>query len=367
MNFFYDHQTFSLQNYGGISRYFSELICGINASTAHTAYLSVRYTDNVYAHELGLVSKSFLPDVDFPKRMPIVYRINKLFSTCDLLTRSCDVVHATYYDPYFLRFTSRKPTVVTFLDMTHERLGAQFKELAADRSITARKREVAKRATQIIAISESTKQDIVNLFGVDPDKIKVVYLGNSLKSVDPSDTTIPNVSSPYILYVGNRGYYKNFTLFLTAVVPILRSNGLRLVCAGGGEFTKKEIELINYLGVTAFVEQLPINDQSLRKLYTKATLFAFPSLYEGFGIPVLEAFSCNCPCVLSNQSSLPEVAGGAAVYFDPTDIDSIRTSITRVIDDKVLRMALIELGRQQVTKFSWQRTVEETVILYESL
>lgn len=369
MNILYDHQAFSLQEFGGISRYFSELIQGVNQYTAHNAFLSTRYTNNVYAHDLHLVHRRFFPDSNFPKKMPVLYRINKAFSTYDLATKPYDLVHATYYDPYFLRYSSRRPTTVTFFDMIHERFGNQFAELSADRVITARKREVAKRASHIIAISESTKADIIDLFDTDPNKISVVYLGSSFKANTNPIHKTPRINTvkPYLLFVGHRGYYKNFIRFLTAIEPLLQGRGINVVCAGGGAFSKDEEDHISTLRLTDYISQQPINDQILRKLYSDALLFVFPSLYEGFGIPVLEAFSCDCPCAVSNCSSLPEVGGDAVLYFNPTDVDSIRESIQRLVDSQELRVTLIEKGREQLTKFSWQSTVRETIHIYERL
>ncbi|MEZ0609312.1 glycosyltransferase family 4 protein [Fibrella sp. WM1] len=368
MTIFFDHQTFSLQEFGGISRYFSELINGINQRTQHSAYLSAHYTNNAYAHDLQLARRWFFPNTALPKKIPLLYRLNKALSTYDLLTQSYDLIHATYYDPYFLQFARQRPTVVTFLDMIHERFSDQFAELSADRVITSRKREVAKRASHIVAISESTKADIVDLFGTDPAKISVIYLGSSFEvSTTPLSLKTTNTTAPYLLFVGHRGYYKNFDPFLDAVAPLLKQNGLRVVCAGGGNFSKTELAHIHALGLAGLVTQQPINDQLLRQLYSDAVAFVFPSLYEGFGIPVLEAFSCDCPCLISDQSSLPEVGGDAVLYFNPNDADSIRAGVNQLLSDSTLRLKLIEKGRQRVAGFSWQRTVVETTALYEKL
>lgn len=279
-----------------------------------------------------------------------------------------DLIHATYYDPYMLRFKKNQPIVVTFFDMIHERFGHRFAELFVDRDLPARKYEMAKKATHIIAISEKTKLDIIDQFGTDPNKISVVYLGNSLKTTAlPSDPAI-NAASPYMLYVGHRGLYKNFIPFLRSIAPVLHQYGLKLICAGGGKFSASERQQIQALNLTAAVSHCAItNDQLLQTLYSGAILFTFPSLYEGFGIPVLEAFACNCPCVISNQGSLPEVAGDAAVYVNPYDADSMQAGIRQVLDSQLLRRRLAERGQHQLTKFSWQSTVSKTVSIYKQL
>lgn len=367
MNILYDHQIFSLQTYGGISRYFSELIHGINSNTIHTAQLSLAYTNNVYAHDLLVSNRSFLRNRNFPKKMPLLYNINKISSSFDLLTKSHDLVHATYYDPYILPLLKGRPFVITFLDMIHEKFGSQFtRELAYDGTITKHKRLVANRADCIIAISESTKRDIVNLLDIDPSKISVVYLGNSLL-LPPPELVNAEVELPYLLFVGNRSMYKNFTGLLKAIHPILKKHKIKLVCAGGGVFTKGEKEFIKTLNVAEFVSQQSFNDKTLPLLYQNALAFIFPTLYEGFGIPVLEAFACDCPCIISEVSSLPEIAGEAALYIEPTIPESIAYAVEKIIGNSALRETLIQKGREQLAKFSWQRTIDDTVNLYQSI
>jgi glycosyltransferase involved in cell wall biosynthesis len=142
---------------------------------------------------------------------------------------------------------------------------------------------------------------------------------------------------------------------------------LKLLCAGGDSFTKEERALIHSFGADALVEQRPINDKTLQLLYRQAIAFIFPTLYEGFGIPVLEAFACACPCIVSNLSSLPEVAGDAALYIDPVSPDSITNAVEQLLHSSQLRQTLIEKGRDQLSHFSWQRTVGETLKLYQAI
>lgn len=367
MDIVYDHQIFSLQTYGGISRYFSELIHGINNNTPHTAHLSLSYTNNIYAHDLAVSNRSFLRNRNFPRKMSLLYNINKLSSSFDLITKSYDLVHTTYYDPYVLSLLRGRPFVITFLDMIHEKFGSQFtRELAYDGTITKQKRLVANRADCIIAISESTKRDIVDLLDIDPNKISVIYLGNSLVSLPP-DFVNAEAKLPYLLFVGNRSMYKNFTGLLKAIHPLLKQHKIKLLCAGGGTFTKEEREFIQSLNAVKFVSQQSFNDKTLPLLYQNALAFIFPTLYEGFGIPILEAFACDCPCIVSDVSSLPEVAGEAALYIDPTMPDSMTHAIEKLISNSTLRETLIQKGREQLTKFSWQRTITETVDLYQSI
>ena len=366
MDIFFDHQTFSLLSYGGIPRYYSEIIAGINNTPQNSAYLPLLVSNNVHLDKMGLNVRSFFPKTKIPKKLQIIYYLNQCYTLNKLHQKKFDVFHATYYDPYFLSHLKGRPFVITFLDMIHEKFGKQFSELAYDGVITEQKRLLANRADKIIAISESTKRDLVDLLDINPSKIDVIYLGSSftpekiIQSAQLDD-------KPYLLFVGNRSMYKNFKGLATAIHPLLKRYEMRLVCAGGGAFTKVEKDFIHSLKSDASIVQAPIDDKALSILYQNAFAFIFPSLYEGFGIPVLEAFACGCPCIVSNVSSLPEVAGNAALYIDPTVSDSITHAVERLINDSTLREILIHKGKEQLTKFSWQRTVDETISMYQTI
>ncbi|GAB3505994.1 hypothetical protein GCM10027341_38450 [Spirosoma knui] len=361
----FDHQTFSLQNYGGISRYFKELIVGINESTFnHEAKLAIKYSNNAYLSPEW--AKPFLSGIEFPKKNNLLYLINKQSSLNQLRKGTFDILHPTYYDPYFLDYVKHKPYVITVLDMIHEKFSTVYKELAHDKKMVHWKKSVIVNATKLIAISENTKRDIIDIYGISPEKIQVIHLANSLlvNNAEQDDTSL-NTGCPYLLFVGNRGFYKNFNQLITAIAPLLKRHDINLICAGGGAFTKNELELITDLGVTSRVQQQPINDRKLVSLYKHAIAFIFPSLYEGFGIPVLEAFACGCPNVLTDSSSLPEVGGDAALYMDSTDNDSISNAIEKILTDSSLRASLIAKGNERLKHFSWTRTVEETIGLYQ--
>ncbi|MFC5413009.1 glycosyltransferase family 4 protein [Larkinella bovis] len=366
MRIFYDHQTFSEQNYGGISRYFCELITRIPPSDSqHSAHLSLLFSNNVHLREYGLPARPFFPTWPVHRVQPRLYAINRAWSIWEMRKRSFDLYHATYYDPYFFRYLRRQPVVVTVHDLIHERLSERFSDLATDQRMLPWKREIISRASAIIAISEHTRQDLIDVYQLPPDRIRVIYHGTSL-TADPLQPE-PSPHPPYLLFVGNRGHYKNFSAFIRAAAPVLRSHQLRVICAGGGAFKPDELLLLRELNLRSLVEQQPIDDLKLRQLYRQAVAFVFPSLYEGFGLPVLEAFAGNCPCLLSNRSSLPEVAGSAALYFDPENPDSMREAVEKIVNDPDFRQQLIQRGRQQLQGFSWEKTVQQTLTLYQDL
>ena len=368
MRILFDHQAFSLHNHGGVTRYFSELIDGINQTPDNDAYLPLLFSNNIHLKEKGFDTNEFLTNYDFGKKIRLIYEMNKLYTKPLLKKKQYDVLHPTYFDPYFIPYIDKKPLVITFHDMIHEKFSHQFSELTLDRGIIGRKRQLAHQADRIIAVSESTKRDVVELLNVDPAKVEVIYHGSSFadSSDKPTDESFIE-SGPYLLYVGSRKVYKNFDGLLSAIHPVLKQYNLRLLCAGGGEFTNAEKSQLHSFGITHLVEQRSIDDQVLHGLYKQAVAFVFPSLYEGFGLPILEAFDCNCPCIISKSSSLPEVAGEAALYVDFDDPDSLTDAVERVLHDTLMRQWLILKGREQLAKFSWQNTVEKTLKVYESL
>lgn len=368
MKIFFDHQAFSLHNHGGVSRYFCELIDGINQTADNGAYLPLLFSNNIHLQEKGFNTKPFLSNYNSHKKVRLIYELNKYYTLPLLKKKPYDILHPTYFDSYFIPYRNRKPLVVTFHDMIHEKFAHQFVELTYDRGIIERKRQLAQQADRIIAVSESTKQDIVELLNINPDKIDVIYHGSSFSDgSDPAVDATEVAAQPYLLYVGSRKVYKNFDGFLNVVHPLLKQYNLKLICAGGGSFSPEEQTQIQSLGIGNLVEQQAIDDQILRKLYRQAVAFVYPSLYEGFGIPLLEAFDSNCPCIINNCSSFPEVAGDAALYVDFTDFDSVADAVERVLHDTSMRQDLIQKGRKRLAKFSWKTTVDQTLDVYRSL
>lgn len=366
MVIFFDHQTFSLQTHGGVSRYFTELISGINHTGVHRAYAPLLFSNNEYRLRSASGVKPFLPGWQLPRKASVLYHFNQSYTRLCLRRRAYDVFHATYYDPYFLPLLNGKPCVVTIHDMIYERLGHVFKELARDQLVQRRKQLTAQRADHIIVVSEATKRDVVDWLGIDPAKISVIHLANSLVPVD-HEPYLTDESVPYLLFVGNRAYYKNFVGLLQAIRELLVRYQVRLVCAGGGAFNAEEHALLRALRVQNWVVQRAIDDQTLSGLYQRAIGFLFPSYYEGFGLPVLEAFACNCPCIVSNKGSLPEVAADAALYMDPARTDSMAEAVEQLLNNAALRQTLIRKGRRRLAHFSWKKTAANTIRVYESI
>ncbi|MBC8152268.1 MAG: glycosyltransferase family 4 protein [Bacteroidetes bacterium] len=368
MQILYDHQTFRNQRYGGISLYISKLINGINQTSADLAHLTIPDFENENLPRP--VTSPTWNYMNVWRMMPTKgRRVSNVFSLYALRAKAYDVFHATYYDSYFLKGIARnKPWTFTYHDMTHEVMGSRFPILTLDRQLLQDKNRLAQHAPLIIAISERTKQDIVNHHQVDPDRIRVIHHGNPYEQLGTDGESGSPFDFPYLLFVGHRWAYKNFSFCLEAIAPLLRRHSIRLVCAGGSSFTADELALLAKNHVTDLVHHQPVRNSDLPDLYRHAVAFIFPSLYEGFGLPILEAFSCQCPCLLSNTGALPEVAGPeAALYFDPNDRESIATAVDALITGSDRRDQLISRGTTRLGSFSWQKTINETVDVYKQL
>ncbi len=360
----YDHQIFSFQKYGGVSRYFYELINNFNNDEEIQTEIHLLISNNYYLSNQEFIGyNNFFPNLDFRGKQQIITKINKIYSSYWTQKKDYDVFHPTYYDPYFLKDIGNKPFVLTVHDMIHEKFSNYFN---TNDNTSRHKKLLSEKASKIIAVSEHTKKDLIEIFDTKPSKIEVVYHGNSMISKG----NILQVATPnrYILFVGARNGYKNFDFFVSATARLLKHDtDLSIICAGGGKFNSSELSLFDKLNISNQVFQYNLDDDALIALYRQADLFVFPSLYEGFGIPILEAFSCDCPVVCSNSSSLTEISGNGAIYFDPMDINSLYTSIAKVLDNNGLQEELIQNGRKRLKLFSWEKTARETKKVYDSV
>ncbi|NDW10594.1 glycosyltransferase family 1 protein [Dysgonomonas sp. 520] len=355
----YDYQTFFLQRFGGISRYFTSLIFDNNTNSTKTI-LPVIYSENEYLKEKKYNLKPF-PKFPFGK-LTFSKIVNKLYSIYFILSKKYDIFHPTECDTYFLRFL-RKPLVITVHDMIYEMELSHAKDI---RHSISKKKKLIEKADRIIAISQSTKENLLKIYPNTPkEKISVVHHGCLMQPLHsaPSHRIIQD---KYILFVGARWSYKNFERMLKAIAPILQqADNLKLVCTGTA-FNPSEMELIDSLQIEDKVVQMNVDDNTLAILYTQAEVFVFPSIHEGFGFPILEAFFYGTPVCLSNCSCFPEIAGNAAIYFDPYDEQSIHDSVKQILDNPDLAKEYVERGKKRLENFSIEKMIAETEDVYKS-
>lgn len=391
-----------MQTHGGVSRCFAEIYSNLNANPdldAHVS-ISVNETDNVYLRELGIGSprgfyyKNFIVPFHFPFKgrvfslynhyrfgFPYQSRNEIYFHEQEYLKQESikalkkgdfDVFHPTFFDDYFLPYLNGKPFVLTIHDMISE-LYPQYFNLRLDKQIVG-KRKLAPLASAIITVSENTKRDVVRILGVPEDKIQVVYHGSEHIRI-PKEFRVPKsfpseIFSHYILYVGDRYGYKNFDLFVVSVSTVLKHHSeLKVICTGK-DFNDKELTLMSHLGVKdLFISHWVQTDEEFFYLYHNAICLVYTSEYEGFGIPILEAYKADCPVMLNNASCFPEIAGNAAVYFNLTNSESNFADQFEKIYcwTEKEREEFLNKQRKRLSLYSWKKSAIQISEIYKSV
>lgn len=365
MKIIYDPQIFATQEFGGISRYF----CALAAQIASFPDTETRIVAPLYVNGYLKELRHPIAVGHYVRRLPKTGRIINtvsaaLFRPLAGMMRP-DIVHETYYAES-QTCGGKMPRALTVYDMIHERCPDSF---ASNDPLARIKACAVQRADHIFCISENTRRDLLEIHQLPEDRVSVTYLGYD--TLPQSALTAADLvgAAPYLLHVGGRHGYKNFEGLLHAFVSSswLRNN-LRLVCFGSGAFSHEERGLMASLGLKETeVIHLGGGDDRLAALYKGASAFVYPSKYEGFGIPPLEAMSVDCPVICSNTSSIPEVVGEAGAYFDPHNVESIRAGIEHVLQSSTRRQELISLGRLRRGLFSWHRCAQETHNVYQRL
>jgi glycosyltransferase involved in cell wall biosynthesis len=365
----YDYQIFAFQSYGGVSRYFYELCARLKSQSEGVLCPSI-YAPlhvNQYIEKLAPGQLHSIGAVKPFRGSSLALRlIDEGISHIRNRIYMPDLIHETYYSR---RTVAPKncPIVLTVYDMVHELFAQNFR---LNDSTTNLKRIAVERADHIICISESTKQDLMQLFGTDERKISVTHLGFSIdneKIIDENDRSKLN-GKPFILHVGSRAGYKNFSTLLQAYAASAQlRKDYDLISFSATTVNTDEMAMLQKLGIQDNVHFVSGNDRQLAQYYQAATIFVYPSLYEGFGIPPLEAMHFGCPVACSNTSSIPEVVGAAAKLFDPSSSESIRAAMEELVSGKDVRDLHIELGYERLKMFSWDKCAYETSNIYKEL
>ena len=295
MQVFWDPQVFTWQEHGGISRVFAELYREFAGNDYGVeVVLPPFHGRSAFAADAGLPQKPVWSIPGRRNRRRLKRWLNRASFARALRRRPPQLIHPTFYEADFLRLVPDIPFVLTVHDMIHERFASSWLAAATATAFRNKKRMLIERATRFIATSESTRQDMIELMSIEPDRIDVIWHGTSL-SVSQPDEPVHESSGgrPYLLFAGHRTVYKNFMAFLRAVAPMLSARDLDLLCIGGGPLTSEELNLASSLGVASRVAQKTLSDQELGMAYKQAEMFVFPSLFEGFGLPLLEAMACS--------------------------------------------------------------------------
>lgn len=380
MRVLFDYQAFEMQSFGGVSNSYVELITHLRALGVESR-LAIKESNNEHLIQkgidtaiqpLGTANKFWFGGEKLFRGQRRLLRIgmtmagyhndllsiNKDYCIKQLKKQQFDIFEPTFFDSYFLPYLKDKPFVLTVHDMIPEVLGV-------DEPQALQKKLLCPLAAHIHVPSENTKKDLVQILNVTPEKVTVTPHGAPPK---PAITYSSLYDFPYLLYVGARWSYKNFAPFLEECSIVLnRHPELRVVCTGS-PFTPVEEQLIAKLGLSKHFVNAFVNKQGLQALYQNAEVFVYPSAYEGFGLPILEAFVNSCPVALNNTSCFPEVGGDAAIYFDIKKRGELADCLEPIITGgNDLRTEMVIKGRNQASLFKWEETSRKLKSVYETL
>ncbi|MEL7067983.1 MAG: glycosyltransferase family 1 protein [Cyanobacteria bacterium J06581_3] len=363
MRILYDGQIYTKQTTGGINRYFTNIINRLPQDVYPILTTQHRKNKLHYPVHPNLTLKEywgFRPHRLSLKARATYFRwVNNNFSF--------DIHHPTYYSRLtqdsFNRLCS--PLVITVYDMIHE----IFSDIIDPKGHTIRaKRRAITAADVLLCISHSTKADLLKYFPQVENKTRVIYLASEFKE-DWTYGEEPVPTIPYFLYVGSRyTAYKNFDTLLLAFSKVASISPDVCLSVVGGPFSEEEQKLIAKLNLSSRIQHYSwASDTHLAKLYRCAEALVYPSSYEGFGIPPLEAMACGTVVVAADSSSIPEVVGDAGILFDPKAVNDLADILAYLLDSQGEREKLINRGYKQAQKFSWSITAEQTMQVYRSL
>lgn len=359
----FDDQIFSHQARGGISNYFVNLAVRFSKDADLGVELSgfPIYTKNAHLKEAGMGSSLPLARLN---KAPILRFSNRAVSKFRKLKRipSPEIVHHTYYFGTPWRSHPESRHIVTVHDMIPE----MFPEYFPSGNPHARKEEHIFSADAIACVSETTKSDLMALYPDLNVPVVVTPLGVS-EEFHPSFETQGDHAN-YFLFVGPRGNYKNFDLLLEAFALIFKSTTASLLLVGGGSIQPSEASRFSELGLENRILHATPKNSELVEMYQKAICLIYPSKYEGFGLPPLEAMASGCPVLLSETPALREVAGNAGEYFPASDPESLAAKMIEMSTNAEFRRDSRERGLERASLFSWSQTASKTRDCYlESL
>jgi len=373
MKILYDYEIMIMQKIGGVSRYHYELAKRISRN--NEVRVPVLFSQNYY-FKYFFHKKIFKYSNRYLKW--ILRKINAIYTFCIISNaylkgKPYDIIHSTFYNPDYIYLyykildkTHKTKYIITIHDMIQEFEANKFPNMK--RSAKSKKKALLV-ADGIISVSKQTQKDLINIYPfVSINKIKTIYLGCNKKQNIKSNTKFSRIRNRYILFVGQRNARKNFYIVLLAMKKIHKLiPDIHLQCAGGSTFNSTELSKINELGLKDFVHQAFFKDEELYNLYANAECLIYPSLYEGFGLPILEAWSQNCPVLLSHSSCFPEIGGDAALYFNGKSEDEIVKQFLTLLSSTTLREELIQKGRKRLKMFSWDKMSQKTLDWYKTI
>lgn len=361
MKVLFDHQAFFYNNYGGVARYFCELINQACGSGDIDPKVIAGFGENVHIREVVGKRQYSVFGGRFPGRQRVYRALNQSIARRTLRKGSYDLFHCTYYDNYYGRDDVKAPIITTVHDLSYE----DYEDMPEREKIIANRSVNLRLADRIICVSRATQTRLFSLYPwVQPERVSVIHHGWRQWEIPKGTNERADCG---ILYVGNRAVaYKNFVKYIDAMAIIAKKvSNAAFVCAGGGEFTEKEKVTFSRCGLIGKMRYVPVkSDADLARAYCDASVFVYPSKCEGFGMPVLEAFSSGCPVILADAGALPEVGGDAAVYFDADSAEDLASKVIRLVTQAREREMLVARGVRKLSSFSWEKALRETAEVY---
>lgn len=355
-----DEQIFAIQPYGGISRLFYEQARAFVSDLG--LGIELEPLDAPIVNEYVL-SDAMLRDSLAVTRASGPYRALARYLTRPRKRHAVDIVHNTFYLPRGLSEHPGSHRVVTIYDMIPELLPQTRRRL----DFLTEKHRYLKSAEHIICISESTRRDLLRVYPDIHAPISIAYpgVGPQFQPFAPTHVTFPH---NYVLHVGNRASYKDGATLLRAFHMIAHDfPDLTLYLVGGGPLSGEESKFLEKTHLSSRVKQESLADQDVPAAYAQAIVTVFPSRYEGFGLPGVEAMASGSPLILADTSSLPEVGGDTAAYFTPGDDVSLAEVLAGVLSDQEARNRMREKGLAQASKFTWQNYAQANVSAYRQV
>lgn len=379
----FDYQAFQFQKVGGISNCFVKLIQNMEGVDAK---ISIVQSENVHLRASGLMPNlshekltyqyflgfnfrgkghlyEFLTDTF--SCFPSVENVNRNNTIKDIINGDFDIYHPTFYSTFFLKYLGKKPFVATIHDMIPEKYPQYFGKNDIQKIV---KPIYAKKAAHIIAVSEHTKNDIIEILKVPESKITVIHHG-APNVIDVDDKNL--IGHPYFLFVGQRTMYKNFEKMIPQFADFIYRSGrkdIKLVCTST-PFKDKENELLTKYHIENNIIHITATDKDMINLYRHAIAFIYPSEYEGFGIPILEAYASSCLVLLAKYSCFPEIAGDAALYFDfEHEQNSLSHLLLKVINISIEeKNCLIDKQKERLKLYSWKKSALQLTDVYRQV
>ena len=358
----FTNSIFFKQKYGGISRYFCSLISELIGINIDIKVFSLIFKNN---YLLNIPKKNrqgiFIP------RYPITNFLENKFEKIlnfQIKNSPYNIVHETYYSKEFLSLKKKKK-VITVYDLIHEK----FNKLYTNKDFFLKKR-IIDESDAIICISNNTKNDLIKYYKVPENKIFVTYLGCDHLKNNSEDIEFESISLPenFILFVGSRLKYKNFKLFIESYASSkIINEEFDVVCFGGGTFSSDEKKFFSELNLNRKINYQHGSDHLLSYLYKKAKLFIFPSQYEGFGIPLIEAMSRGCPVLASDINIFKEISKNGINYFTNNDKKSLIENLEYLLKNEKNLYSKITLAKKISEKYSWKNCANQTLEIYKKI